>query len=77
MDDNEEFRPELERQNCLKAAELALIVNRYTSLLKEKQDRDLTFSILKRESAANYYNKEVLKQLEEILRAEQILENIK
>ena len=77
VDDNEEFRPELERQNCLKAAELALIVNRYTTLLKEKQDRELTFSILKRESAANHYNKEVLKQLEEILRAEQILESIK
>ena len=77
VDDNEEFRPELERQNCLKAAELAVIVNRYTTLLKEKQDRELTFSILKRESAANHYNKEVLKQLEEILRAEQILENIK
>ena len=77
VDNNEAFRPELERQNCLKAAELALIVNRYTTLLKEKQDRDLTFSILKRESAANHYNKEVLKQLEEILRAEQILESIK
>ena len=77
VDDNDTFRPELERQNCLKAAELALIVNRYTTLLKEKQDRDLTFSILKRESAVNHYNKEVLKQLEEILRAEQILENIK
>ena len=60
-----------------KAAELALIVNRYTSLLKEKQDRELTFSILKRESTVNHYNREVLKQLEEILRAEQILENIK
>jgi hypothetical protein len=46
-------------------------------LLKEKQDRELTFSILKRESAVNRYNKEVLKQLEEILRAEQILESIK
>ena len=77
VDNNEEFRPELERQNCLKAAELALIVNRYTSLLKEKQDRELTFSILKRESSVNHYNREVLKQLEEILRAEQILENIK
>ena len=77
VNDNEEFRPELERQNCLKAAELALIVNRYTTLLKEKQDRELTFSIIKREAAANHYNKEVLKQLEEILRAEQILENIK
>ena len=77
VDDNEAFRPELERQNCLKAAELALIVNRYTALLKEKQDRELTFSILKRESAVNHYNKEVLKQLEEILRAEQILESIK
>ena len=77
VDDNDTFRPELERQNCLKAAELALIVNRYTTLLKEKQDRELTFSILKRESAVNHYNKEVLKQLEEILRAEQILENIK
>ena len=77
VDNNEAFRPELERQNCLKAAELALIVNRYTSLLKEKQDRELTFSILKRESTVNHYNREVLKQLEEILRAEQILENIK
>ena len=77
VDDNEAFRPELERKNCLKAAELALIVNRYTALLKEKQDRELTFSILKRESAVNHYNKEVLKQLEEILRAEQILESIK
>lgn len=77
VDDNEEFRQELERQNCLKAAELALIVNRYTTLLKDKQDRDFTFSILKRESAANHYNREVLKQLEEILRAEQILESIK
>ena len=54
-----------------------MIVNRYTSLLKEKQDRELTFSILKRESTVNHYNREVLKQLEEILRAEQILENIK
>ena len=77
VDDNEAFRAELERQDCLKAAELALIVNRYTALLKEKQDRELTFSILKRESAVNHYNKEVLKQLEEILRAEQILESIK
>ena len=77
VDDNDEFRSELERQNCLKAAELALIVNRYTTLLKEKQDRELTFSILKRESVANHYNREVLKQLEEILRAEQILESIK
>ena len=77
VDDNDSFRPELERQNCLKAAELALVVNRYTALLKEKQDRELTFSILKRESAVNHYNKEVLKQLEEILRAEQILESIK
>ena len=77
VDNNAEFRPELEKQNCLKAAELALIVNRYTSLLKEKQNRELTFSILKRESSENHYNKEVLKQLEEILRAEQILESIK
>ena len=76
VENNGELRPELERQNCLKAAELALIVNRYTTLLKEKQDRDLTFSILKREAVANQYNKEVLKHLEEILRAEQILESI-
>lgn len=76
VENSGEFRSELERQNCLKAAELALIVNRYTTLLKEKQDRDLTFSILKRESVANQYNKEVLKHLEEILRAEQILESI-
>jgi len=76
VDNNTEFRPELERQGCLKAAELALIVNRYTELLKEKQNRELTFSILKREAPDNKYNKEVLKQLEEILRAEQILESI-
>ena len=76
IESNSEFRPELEKQNCLAAAELALIVNRYTTLLKEKQNRELTFSILKREAAANQYNKEVLKQLEEILRAEQILESI-
>jgi len=76
VDDNTEYRPELESQGCLKAAELALIVNRYTELLKEKQNRELTFSILKREAADNKYNKEVLKQLEEILRAEQILESI-
>lgn len=76
VDDNAGFRPELEKHNCLKAAELALIVNRYTTLLKIKQDRELTFSILKRESLTNHYNKEVLKQLEEILRAEQILESI-
>ena len=77
VDNNADYRPELEKHNCLKAAELALIVNRYTTLLKEKQDRELTFSILKRESSANHYNKEVLKRLEEILRAEQILESIK
>lgn len=76
VDNNAEFRTELERQNCLKAAELALIVNRYTTLLKEKQNRELTFSILKRESVENHYNKEILKHLEEILRAEQILESI-
>ena len=76
VDNNAEFRTELEKQNCLKAAELALIVNRYTTLLKEKQNRELTFSILKRESAENHYNKEILKHLEEILRAEQILESI-
>lgn len=76
VDNNDAFRPELEKQNCLKAAELALIVTRYTSLLKEKQDRELTFSILKREAAVNKYNREVLKHLEEILRAEKILESI-
>ena len=77
VDNNDEYRAELEKQDCLNAAELVLLVNRYTTLLKEKQDRELTFSILKRESSVNKYNKEVLKHLEEILRAEKILESIR
>lgn len=76
-DDNAEYREELEKQNCLPAAELALIVSRFTSLFAESQDRELAFSILKREALSNRYNKEVMKQLEEILRAEQIMESIK
>lgn len=76
-DDNAMYLDELKKQQCLPAAELALIVNRYTRLLSENQDRELTFSILKREAGPNHYNKEVLKHLEEILRAEQILENMK
>ena len=76
-DDNAEYREELERQHCLPAAELALIINRFTSLFAENQDRELSFSILKREAQANHYNKESMKHLEEILRAEQILESIR
>ena len=76
-DDNAMYLDELKKHQCLQAAELALIINRYTALWSENGDRELAFSILKREAVPHHYNKEVLKHLEEILRAEQILENMK
>lgn len=76
VNDREKLRSELKDKNCLQIAELAQLVIRYIELFEEKPDREKSLAVLKEESAANRYNQEILKRLEEILRAEQILENI-
>ena len=73
---NKEFRSILENRNCLEAAEMVQIINRYTDLLKTKKDSETALVILKQEAEKNRYNREVLKQMEEILKAGQILEHI-
>ncbi len=71
------LRETLAERKCQPAAELALIVSRYVKLLKENNlDKELAISIMKREAIPNKYNKEILKSMEEIIQAEQILENI-
>ena len=55
---------------------MAQEINRYTELLKAKADREGALLALQKEAVKNRYNQEVLKQLEEILKAEQILERL-
>ena len=74
--DREALRSELADRNCLKVAELAQIVIRYAELFGEKPDRERSLAVLKQEMEAKHYNREIVKRLEEILQAEQILENI-
>ncbi|MBR1589726.1 MAG: response regulator [Acidaminococcaceae bacterium] len=75
-DTNEELRSVLQNRNCLKAAEMVQVINRYTELLNAKADREGALFTLQKEAVKNRYNQEVLKQLEEILKAEQILERL-
>ena len=74
--DREALRSELADRNCLKVAELAQTVIRYAELFGEKPDREWSLAVLKQEMEAKHYNREIVKRLEEILQAEQILENI-
>ena len=55
---------------------MAQEINRYTELLKAKADREGALLALQKEAVKNRYNQEALKQLEEILKAEQILERL-
>lgn len=72
----EELRSELVTKNCLEVAELAQLVIRYAELFEENSDRERSLAVLKQEAGINHYNQDILKRLEEILQAEQILENI-
>lgn len=74
-DERDTLRSELADRNCLKVAELTQVVTRYAELFAEKPDRERALSFLKQESETNHYNQDMLKRLEEILQAEQILEN--
>ena len=76
LDCNKQFYPLLEECNCLKVAELVLVINRYTDLFNQKSDSKKAIDILKQEANACGYNQTIVKQLEEILNAETILENI-
>ena len=71
-----QFRPILRERNCLEAAELVMVVDRYAELFNKEKDRENVLNILKGEADENGYNHTILKQLEEILKAEQILEDI-
>lgn len=71
------LRPLMQEKNCQKAGELAFIVCRYTTLLQEnRQDKELALAMLKREMDVNKFNKEILQNMEEIVQAEKILEEI-
>ena len=71
-----QFRSILKERNCLEAAELVLIVNRYTELFYKEKNREKALVVLNRESDEYRYNPIVLKKLEEILQAERFLEDI-
>ncbi|MBQ9572094.1 MAG: response regulator [Acidaminococcaceae bacterium] len=75
-DGREDLRSELADQNSLQVAELAQLVTRYAELFEEKNDRERSLFVLKQEAEANHYNQDILKRLEDILHAEQILESI-